>query len=281
MSGLGNQTPVVIRRGHRKADHGHHGGAWKVAYADFVTALMAFFMLLWLLATPDKEKLKGIAEYFTPQPPTATGLTGDRPGLGGRSEHSQSDTVAPVGQLSIQAASDDSGRNGSARIPDSALRVLAQELRIALASVPDPDAGKKAVRLTSDRSGLRVNFMDVPGRTMFRPGTADLNAYGRERLTTLARKVSETGTRIAIEGHTDSVGGQTESNWRLSGERAQAARAVMMGAGLTADRFAEVVAKAGTEPIFPDQPDRPENRRITVVILAEAQPLPADVNLQF
>ena len=97
----------------------------------------------------------------------------------------------------------------------------------------------------------------------------------------VARKLAQSGAPIAIEGHTSASGGQSESNWRLSGERALAARAAMIAAGMTPDRFAEVVALAATRPVYPDQPDRPENRRITVVVLGEAPTLPSDVSFRF
>jgi chemotaxis protein MotB len=91
----------------------------------------------------------------------------------------------------------------------------------------------------------------------------------------------KSGSRVAIEGHTDAIGGQSDANWRLSGNRALAARSAMLAAGLTPDRFSEVVAMAGSQPIYPDQPERPENRRITVVVLAEAPPVPAHESFKF
>jgi chemotaxis protein MotB len=137
------------------------------------------------------------------------------------------------------------------------------------------------VKLQSSREGLRINLTDTANRPMFKGPTAELNDFAREMLTRIARRLVKSGARIAIEGHTDAVGGQSDANWRLSGNRAQAARSAMIEAGLTPDRFSEVVALAGSQPIYADQPDRPENRRITIVVLAEPPALPQDVNFQF
>jgi chemotaxis protein MotB len=128
---------------------------------------------------------------------------------------------------------------------------------------------------------LRITLMDSANRAMFRGGTAQLNDYAREMLQRIAGKVAKTGAQLAIEGHTDSVGGQSETNWRLSGERALAARAAMIAGGMTPDRFTEVVAMAGSQPVYPDQPDRPENRRITVVVLGAAPASPSDPSFKF
>ena len=275
-----NERPIIIRRVRRKATAAHHGGAWKVAYADFVTAMMAFFMLLWLLSTPDKEKLKGLAEYFTPNDPSPSGSTGETPGLGGRTRRAQSDSTTSNGQPTVEAATAGTARGGTANVPDASMRMLAQELKIAIDSTPS-DPGQKNVRLDPERDGLRINLMDTANQQMFKGPTAELTDYAKGLLARIARSVAKSGSRIAIEGHTDSTGGQSDANWRLSGNRAQSARAAMMGAGLTPDRIAEVVAKAGTAPIYPDQPDRPENRRITVVVLGEAPALPSDVSFKF
>lgn len=280
-----NARPIVIRK-IKKAQHAHHGGAWKVAYADFVTAMMAFFMLLWLISNPDKERLKGLAEYFSPASPgglasSTEGASGNSPGMGGRPHSLQTVTTTPTGEPSVQTATSGTTRGGTATVPDASLRVLAQELRVAIDSVPGDAGGKQAVKIESSRDGLRITLMDTAGRSMFRGGTAVLNDYARQTLAHVAEKLARSGAQIAIEGHTDGTGGQSDANWRLSGERALAARTAMIAAGLTPDRFAEVVAMAATQPVYPDQPDRPENRRITVVALGQAPATPTDVSFKF
>lgn len=278
------RRPIVIRKVKKRGHAPHHGGAWKVAYADFVTAMMAFFMLLWLLANPDKERLKGLAEYFSPTTQnvsTSTTLTpnpGDQPGLGGRTRRAQADSKTSSGQPAAESAKSGSSRGGTANVPDASMRVMAQEMRVALEAGDNP---KSSVKIEPDRDGMRISLMDTAGRSMFVAGTAELNPYARVMLATVARKLTKSGAQIAIEGHTDAVGGQSDANWRLSSDRALAARSAMIAAGLTPDRFAEVVALAGTQPVYPGQPARPENRRITIVALGEAPTLPSDVSFKF
>ncbi|CAN5519715.1 flagellar motor protein MotB [soil metagenome] len=287
MSPKANVRPIIIRKVKKGGHAAHHGGAWKVAYADFVTAMMAFFMLLWLLANPDKERLKGLAEYFSPATPsssTSTTLTttpGDQPGLGGRTRRAQADSKTSTGQPSAESAKSGSSRGGTANVPDASMRVVANEMRVALEAVPAAQDARDSIRIEPDRDGVRISLMDTTRRSMFVGGTANLNPFARAMLGEIARKLAKSGAQIAIEGHTDAVGGQSDANWRLSGERALAARSAMIAAGLTADRFAEVVALAGTQPVYPGQPSRPENRRITIVALGEAPTLPSDVSFKF
>lgn len=286
-AGGDDYAPIIIRKVRGKKHQAHHGGAWKVAYADFVTAMMAFFMLLWLLSNPDKQQLKGLAEYFSPAPASAappstlTTSPGSQPGLGGRGRRAQSDSAESIGQPSAEAGASGAARGGTADVPDAALRVLADEMMIALEAPPEAADAKRNVRIEPTREGVRVNLVDTANRPMFRGPTAELNDYARQMLARIARKLVKTGAQVAIEGHTDSTGGQSDANWRLSGDRALAARSAMVAAGLTPDRFSEVVAKAGSQPIYPDRPDRPENRRITIVILAEPSALPHDVSFKF
>lgn len=282
-----NEQPTIVIRKIKKISGGHHGGAWKVAYADFVTAMMAFFMLLWLISNPDKQQLKGLAEYFSPAAPSAAASAamgdapGDNPGAGGRTVRSRTDKSVPSGQPSAESATAGVARGGTAQVPDASMRVLAQELRIAIDSLPQVEDASQNMKVDPSREGLRINLMDNAKRSMFRGSTAELNDFARQMLRQIAAKLAKAGTMIAIEGHTDSVGGSSDLNWRLSGERALAARNALVGSGITTDRFSEIVAKAGTEPVYPDQPERPENRRITIVVLGEAPSLPMDASFKF
>ena len=282
-----NQRPIVIRKVKKGGHAGHHGGAWKVAYADFVTAMMAFFMLLWLLANPDKQRLKGLAEYFSPASPNASSSTtltsnpGDQPGLGGRTRRAQADSKTATGQPASESATRGISRGGTANIPDASMRVMAQEMRVALQSSPAGKDAQDSIRVEPDRDGVRISLMDTAQRPMFVGATAVLNPFARAMLGEIARKLSKSGAQIAIEGHTDAIGGQSDANWRLSADRALAARSAMVAAGLTTDRFAEVVALAGTQPVYPGEPGRPENRRITIVALGAAPALPSDPSFKF
>lgn len=281
------QRPIVIRKVKKVVGGGHHGGAWKVAYADFVTAMMAFFMLLWLLANPDEVQLKGLAEYFTPETQktnpstTMSDRPGEQAGAGGHARNDQSSDSEPHGQPAAEAGTDGVARGGTADIPEAALRVLADEMRIALEPPLETEEAKRNIDVRPSREGLRIHLIDSPQRSMFKGSTAQLNDFARGLLGRAARKLSGIDARIAIEGHTDGSGGNSDANWVLSTERALAARAALVAAGLPADRFSEVVGKAGTEPVYPDAPDRPENRRITIVVMAEAGSLPRDASFRF
>jgi chemotaxis protein MotB len=277
-----NERPIVIKRVKKVAGR-HHGGAWKVAYADFVTAMMAFFMLLWLISNPDKERLKGLAQYFTPtvgETSPTTPLQGASDGAGGRARKNSTDDSKAQGTPTSEAAVAGAARGGTASVPDASMRVLASELQIAL-DPPSQDSAKRNVKIDPSRDGVRITLMDTDRQSMFRSDTAELNAYARSMLVKVAAKVGSSGAQIAIEGHTDGTGGQSDAKWRLSGERALAARSALIRSGLTPDRFAEVVAMGATRPVYPDQPDRAENRRITIVLKAEASALPSDSSFKF
>lgn len=279
-----NERPIIVKK-IKKVAGGHHGGAWKVAYADFVTAMMAFFMLLWLISNPDKERLKGLAQYFSPTFGDAapqTPLQGTTEGAGGRSRKNAMDNSDANGTPTSEAAVAGASRGGTANIPDASMRVLASELQIALDPSPQDSGQKKNVRIDPSRDGMRITLMDTDQQSMFRANTADLNPYARAMLAKVASKLGVSGAQIAIEGHTDGAGGvQSDANWRLSGERALAARSVLIASGMTPDRFSEIVAMGATKPVYPDQPDRPENRRITIVVKAEASSLPSDSSFKF
>jgi chemotaxis protein MotB len=282
-----NHRPIIIKRVKRAGHVAHHGGAWKVAYADFVTAMMAFFMLLWLVANPDKVRLKGLAEYFSAAPPitspstTMTNVPGASPGLGGRTRRAQGDNAVAKGQPAAEAATAGTARGGTAQVPDVSLRILAAELQLAIDSSADVPVAERKVRISPSRDGLRIDLMDSDRRSMFRSGTAELNPFARDLLVRVASKLAKSGVQIALEGHTDSAGGASEANWRLSAERALAARTVLAASGITNDRFEEVVALAGSRPVYPNQPGRPENRRITIVALAGVSALPSDASFEF
>ncbi|WP_226662342.1 flagellar motor protein MotB [Alteriqipengyuania lutimaris] len=281
MATQASDRPIVIRRVKKVTGGGHHGGAWKVAYADFVTAMMAFFMLLWLTANPDKEMLKGLAEYFTPADPGAIGPGSSGSSAGaGNSRAAQSSEQKPQGTPAMEAATAGAARGGTANVPDASLRVLAQELRLALDSTAD-DRDSDNVKMEENADTLTISLMDTAKRPMFKDGSGEPNSYAINLLTRIARKVAETGVSVALEGHTDAEGGLSEANWRLSGERAQAARRIMQSAGLSFDRIEQVSAMANTRPVYPDQPMRPENRRIAIILKAEGSALPPDTSFQF
>lgn len=279
---------IIIRKKRRAHDSQHHGGSWKIAYADFVTAMMAFFLLLWLLSTPDKERLEGLADYFS-STPTALEVNSGSDGMmtgqvvrsSGASQNGSSASKANKDSSETQGESaEDKSRNADANRPDTVLRVLADELRLSLEQVSDKIPATKQVSVKEDRKGLRISLVDTESRPMFRSGTADLYPYAVDVLRHIAAKTMKGGYRIAIEGHSDGVGGGSDLNWRLSGDRAQAARKVMLEAGFGSDRIAEVAALGNNEPLFPEDPSRAENRRIVIVVLSEPAAYPQDLTFR-
>jgi chemotaxis protein MotB len=277
----GDVRPIIVKKV-KKSAAAHHGGAWKVAYADFVTAMMAFFMLLWLLANPDKDRLKGLAKYFSPtvaDSAPSTPVSNTAPGAGGPTRRSEADPSASKGQPTFEVTTAGSARGGTADVP-ATMRVMASELMVALEATPQSQ-GKKNVDVQQDRQGLRITLMDTDQQPMFKSNTAELNPYARTLLTKVAKKISTVGAQIAIEGHTDGAGGQSDANWLLSGQRALAARSALVAGGVTPDRFAEVVAMGATQPVYPDQPNRAENRRISIVLKGQTSALPSDTSFKF
>lgn len=227
MASSNADRPIIIKKV-KKVAAGHHGGAWKVAYADFVTAMMAFFMLLWLVSNPDKARLKGLAQYFTPSvgdSAPATPVMGSSTGAGGQARKSSTDPSKAKGTPTSDAATAGAARGGTANVPDASMRVIASELRVALDAVPQDRGEKQAVDITPDRDGLRITLMDTDRQSMFRGGTAQLNPYARAMLAKVADRLGNSGAQIAIEGHTDGSGGQSDANWRPFGLNAPWRRA--------------------------------------------------------
>lgn len=287
-----DQKPIIIKKKKVSGGGGHHGGAWKVAYADFVTAMMAFFMLLWLLNVSDKKTLEGLADYFTPTSATISGSSGSGKPLAGTSaaatEGTQSSSPAVVieGPPPTTAAQDSNQpNNNSAQATDQgfdsnlesqadlAMAALADDLRQAIQDSPQLARHKDQILVEETPEGVRIQITDKDNRPMFISDTADFYDYARRMVREFGAIVSSVPNRVAISGHTDSSGiGRMgdESNWTLSVQRANAARGVLADTGVSNDRFAEVTGKADTEPLFPASPDRAENRRIGILVLREA-----------
>ena len=270
----GDQRPIIIKKV-KKVAGGHHGGAWKVAYADFVTAMMAFFMLLWLLTVTDKQTLKGVADYFTPSKATMSNSSGSGNILAGTSLQkdgaNNSGSVA-IAQQETPSTKDDTRKNTAKATQDSAMQLLQQDLQNAIQSTPTLADYKNQIIMDVTPEGLRIQLVDKDGRPMFRDGTAELFPYAVSLVRVISSVVSALPNRISVEGHTDTSGNGTTgySNWELSADRANAARRVMREARVSDFRFAEIVGKASSDPLYPDTPARAENRRVAFIILNEA-----------
>lgn len=303
----GNQ-PVVIKKVKKVSGGGHHGGAWKVAYADFVTAMMAFFLLMWLINTTSPEQKRGIADYFAPAA-VSSSQSGSGGVLGGtaistegaRSQGSQSiieqlspesprtvskspqeitDTSQPIKRVDLDVSEDSLNRAKAIR-EQSSFERAEQSLRQAMDEMPELAELSKHLIIDQTEEGLRIQLVDQEGRSMFEPGSKIPNARAIQLLEAVAEIVDRLPNRISISGHTDSKPATDPdySNWELSSDRANVARRILVENGVVPDRVARVSGKAGSEPLYPDDPDLPGNRRISIVLLREAPVLPPDHGL--
>lgn len=296
----GDQT-VVIKKVKKGGGHGHHGGAWKVAYADFVTAMMAFFLLMWLINTTTPEQKRGIADYFAPASvsPSTSGSGGVLGGTalgedGAQSQGSsavierlspdaqrdtpsdeqvQPDPATPSSQADISA---NAMANALARREDAEFQSAEQSLRQAMQDMPELAELSNHIIIEQTPEGLRIQLVDQEGRPMFRAGSAEPNDRAIVLLRAVAEIAGNLPNRLSITGHTDAGPNPSVAytNWELSADRANASRRILQQSGLRDDRIAEVQGKAGSEPLFPDDPTLSGNRRISITLLREAPVLP-------
>ena len=294
MAGYGEQ-PVMIKKVKKVIGGGHHGGAWKVAYADFVTAMMAFFLLMWLINTTSPEQKRGIADYFAPAAVSAStsGSGGVLAGTAMGDKGVKSDgAISVVQKLSPPAPpnvkSDGQSSNAGGETPAQSelaaakkenedFQSAAESLRQALQDMPELAELSKQVLVDVTPEGLRIQLVDQEGRSMFDQNSARPNDRARLLLRSISKVINQLHNRITVAGHTSATPpGQssTGDDWALSASRANASRAILQGAGVPADRIYQVSGKASSEPLFPDDPTLPGNRRIAIVLLREAPVLP-------
>jgi chemotaxis protein MotB len=305
---MAGEAPLVIRRVVKKAAEGHHGGAWKVAYADFVTAMMAFFLLMWLINTTTPEQKRGIADYFAAQniSRSTSGAGGVLGGIvfgaqGSRAGGTQSvvNQISPAQPQSQARATEDGNASGGAgeaqglsqsndrgddqmqrqmpSLEDRLFESAELSLRQAMQQMPDIAELSRNVLMEQTPEGLHIQLVDQDGQSMFQAGTANLVPKARALLQQVAKIVDRLPNRVSITGHTDAAnfegpGGVT--NWELSTARANAARAVLALEGLSSDRIFTVAGKAGTDPLLPDNPLASQNRRIGILLIREAPVVP-------
>ncbi|HTK34073.1 MAG TPA: flagellar motor protein MotB [Caulobacteraceae bacterium] len=295
--------PVIIKKIKKGGHGGHHGGAWKVAYADFVTAMMAFFLLMWLINTTSPEQKRGIADYFAPASvsESTSGSGGILAGTALGDQGVKSDgSQAVVAQLAPEAPKDaeeagkakktgdaggasaaaDAAAKAAARKEADDFQSAAQSLRQAMQDMPELAELSKQVLVDQTPEGLRIQLVDQEGRSMFEPGSAKPNERARLLLRAVAKVVNQLHNRITVAGHTSaSLGKGGADDWALSAARANASRGVLQEAGVEADRVYQVSGKANSDPLFADDPTLPGNRRIAIVLLREKPVLPPDHGL--
>ncbi len=271
--------PIIIKRV-KKGGHAAHGGAWKIAYADFVTAMMAFFLLMWLLGSTAKGELEGIASYFS-NPVKVSLMGGDGTGNsdsilpGGGRDLSRSSGQVDAGDaeraaklVGAQMARAEQARRDAARI--DALQLKMQEL---IATVPQLAEFGSQIRLDKTPDGLYIQIVDEQNRPMFDTGSALVKPYMREILRAIGAALGDVENRIALAGHTDAVpfgsGQRGYSNWELSADRANASRRELVAGGLPDDKLLRVEGLASSRLLHPERPNDPTNRRISIVVLTQ------------
>jgi chemotaxis protein MotB len=284
--------PLVIRRVSESRHHGHHGGAWKVAYADFVTAMMAFFLLLWLISSASDETRKGLADFFSdatvnvgppggaggvldgitavpnPLPSSPVSLLDQRPAL---PRPEQDPLEIGLGQAgggpdlaADPAGSAVAGQEEAAQLDRAGAAILA-----ALEASPELRPFADSLLVDQTPEGLRIQILDREQAAMFPLGSDAMYAHTRKLLQVVVQAIAGLRQRISIQGHTDALPfapGAGYDNWRLSADRANATRLALVEAGLDPKRVAEVVGKGDADPLVPGRADDPRNRRISIVL---------------
>ncbi len=267
--------PIIVKRIKKGGHGGHHGGSWKVAYADFVTAMMALFLLLWLLETTPKEDLKALEGYF--QSPSMIQANGGASSavidMGGGMD-------APKGEGGTILKTNPKEGAGEAEEGESSkksrdFKELMQKLEENIRNHPTLHSFREQIYLDVTEEGLRIQIVDKKNRPMFDSGKAKLKPYARVILREIGKVIAEVPNMISISGHTDSqpfTGKKNYSNWELSSDRANAARRELVNSSLPEEQIIRVVGLADSIPFLPDEPDAPINRRISIVVTDKKLP---------
>ena len=300
MAALKDERPLIIVKKARRGNAGHHGGAWKVAYADFVTAMMAFFLVMWIVTAVNKAQRAAIFNYFknpsmqnghstraAPGPQGPGGASTSPINLGGglnglstsphqivaitgvRSGSGTQDTLQSAAQISKRAA-----RQRLARADHKRLESLMAQLRKAVNKSQALKPFKDQLLLDITPRGVRIQIVDAKNRPMFDLGSARLRGYTRRILKTLAPYLNSVPNQIAIIGHTDAhpyPGHNHYTNWELSADRANAARRALVEGGLAHGKVARVVGLASTVLFDKTNPFDPINRRISIIVMTRRE----------
>lgn len=280
-------TPIIKKI--KKVSGGHHGGAWKVAYADFVTAMMAFFLLLWLLNVTTEEQRDGIASYFAPAIAISRS-SGGAGVLGGDAPAATTTMSRSAEQLGImqnqqarsQAESESSidekaAQEVMAKIEEEQFEQAENDLRQAIQEIPDMQQLAESLMIDRTPEGLRIQLVDQDKRSMFPIGSDKPYEHTLKLLNLVAQVVNKMPNKIAISGHTDSTPfsrGGAYGNWELSTDRANAARRQLIAAGVSEGRLNRIMGRADTEHLDKDA-NSPRNRRISILLLRDVPYPPA------
>ena len=268
------EGPPIIVKKITVVAAGHHGGAWKVAYADFVTAMMAFFLLLWLLGATTEKQRKGLADYFTPTlVKLKEGSAGSNGMLGGSSitdVDNYPNRAGQTGTKSMTIPRDTTGgpKEGAERVKK--MQQMQQRLAARLAQSERLARLAKQVRMVDTTQGIRIDLVDDADFSMFQLGTTVLTGEAAQLLDAIGAMIGPELGAISIRGHTDALpwrGGMGANNWSLSAGRAEATRQALLRDGIPEARFRRIEGVADREPLIRDKPEDPRNRRISILLM--------------
>lgn len=269
--------PIIVKKVTVVAG-GHHGGAWKVAYADFVTAMMAFFLMLWLLGATDEKQRKGLADYFTPTLVQYRENSAGANGLLGGSSITDVDNYpnasGQTGTKALTIPRDSSGGPKEGAMPDSKtierVKALREEISKKLSASRRVARLVRQVRVMQTPEGIRIDLVDNADFSMFALGTTVLVPDAQELLRIIAESIKNDPSGVTVRGHTDALPwkpGVVANNWSLSAGRAEATRQALMRYGTTQDRFRRIEGVADRELLFKEDPTDPRNRRISILLM--------------
>lgn len=294
--GAGEIAPIIIIKKIKKVSAGHHGGAWKVAYADFVTAMMAFFLLLWLLNVTTEEQKNAISNFFDPTHPmvseSQSGAGGVMGGTTIATEGAQTSTVQNITVAQNSGATVKGNHVGNPKGKDGDLRNASvekleaelrkrederfanakQEMEQQIEKTPELAELKKHLMVDITPEGLQIQIVDQAGEPMFPSGSASMFPKTTALIKLAAEVIKKMPNQISVRGHTDSTPfkpGSDYTNWELSSDRANATRRVLRDTGIDEKRLSNVMGQADTDPLLKDKPTDPQNRRITIIMQRE------------
>ena len=278
-----DNRPIVIRKVVKKS--GHHGGSWKVAFADFATALMAFFLALWILGMTDEEQRGAISDYFNnpSRVPGNTDIPNTNPVQGpGGAMNSMIELEAPAMSPDPNEATIDNKKNEPVELSQETIESLAakqerlkmEKLRDSinkkLENTPELARFSEQIKMDIVQNGLRIQILDQQQRPMFDLGSDQLKSYTHNILKTIAETINTVPNSISITGHTDAHTYNYKdnyTNWELSSDRANMARRALVSGGLFMDKISKVVGRGSSMPMKPSDPYAPDNRRISIIVL--------------
>lgn len=268
--------PIIVKKIIEAPHAGHHGGAWKVAYADFVTAMMAFFLLMWLLGATTEKQRKALADYFAPTiVETKQGSAGSNGLFGGDSIVSADDYPHAAGQTgtrSITIPKDAVGgpKEASGRESEKMkFQQVAKSLMDRVLKQGDLKRLARNLRFTETVEGMRIDVIDDADFSMFASGTSQLTPEGARLFSEIAKPVAEVTNQVLVRGHTDAAPWSAKSgtnNWRLSVDRAEIVRHYLEFRGVASTRFSRIEGVADREPYVPSDRFDPRNRRISITL---------------